>query len=102
MKIKTLFLILCITFVTYFCFAQDVIPIEAKRNAIVEECKKYIGTPYLYGGLTKDGIDCSGFVFTTIRDSTGIQLPRTVKALYSFVRIIPEDKTSEIINLFTL
>ena len=92
MKIKTLFLILCITFVTYFCFAQDVIPIEAKRNAIVEECKKYIGTPYLYGGLTKDGIDCSGFVFTTIRDSTGIQLPRTVKALYSFVRIIPEDK----------
>lgn len=91
MKIKTLFLILCITFVTYFCFAQT-IPIEAKRNAIVEECKKYIGTPYLYGGLTKDGIDCSGFVFTTIRDSTGIQLPRTVKALYSFVRIIPEDK----------
>ena len=71
-------------------FAQEVIPIQAKRNAIVEECKEYIGTPYLYGGLTKDGIDCSGFVFTTVRDSAGIQLPRTVKALYSFVSIIPE------------
>ena len=73
-------------------FAQDVIPIQAKRNAIVEECKEYIGTPYLYGGLTKDGIDCSGFVFTTVRDSAGIQLPRTVKALYSFVSIIPDSK----------
>lgn len=91
MKIKTLFLILCITFVTYFCFAQT-IPTEAKRNSLVEECKKYIGTPYLYGGLTKDGIDCSGLVFTAVRDSTGIQLPRTVNALYSFVRIIPDDQ----------
>ncbi len=91
MKIKTLFLILCITFVTYFCFAQT-IPTEAKRNSLVEECKKYIGTPYLYGGLTKDGIDCSGLVFTAVRDSTGIQLPRTVNALYSFVSIIPDSK----------
>ena len=73
-------------------FAQDVIPIQTKRNAIVEECKKYIGTPYLYGGLTKDGIDCSGFVFTTVRDSAEIQLPRTVKALYSFVQMIPDSK----------
>lgn len=93
MKLKPCIIFISFLFLVNFnLFAQDVIPIEAKRNAIVEECKKYIGTPYLYGGLTKDGIDCSGFVFTTIRDSTGIQLPRTVKALYSFVRIIPEDK----------
>lgn len=91
MKIKSFVMLMVCFILTEFTFAQN-IPIEAKRNAIVEECKKYIGTPYLYGGLTKDGIDCSGFVFTTVRDSAGIQLPRTVKALYSFVRIIPEDK----------
>lgn len=91
MKIKTFFLILCITFVNYFCFAQN-ISTETKRNSLVEECKTYIGTPYLYGGLTKDGIDCSGLIFTAVRDSTGIQLPRTVNALYSFVRMIPDDK----------
>ena len=91
MRLKSLFLILCITFLNYFCFAQS-IPTEAKRNSLVEECKTYIGTPYLYGGLTKDGIDCSGLVFTAVRDSTGIQLPRTVKALYSFVRIIPDSE----------
>ena len=91
MRLKSLFLILCITFLNYFCFAQS-IPTETKRNSLVEECKTYIGTPYLYGGLTKDGIDCSGLVFTAVRDSTGIQLPRTVKALYSFVRIIPDSE----------
>lgn len=92
MKLKSfLFGIIFVVFANCV-FAQDVIPIQAKRNAIVEECKKYIGTPYLYGGLTKDGIDCSGFVFTTVRDSAGIQLPRTVKALYSFVQMIPDSK----------
>ena len=92
MKLKFYFLGILLIVSANCVFAQDVIPIQAKRNAIVEECKKYIGTPYLYGGLTKDGIDCSGFVFTTVRDSAGIQLPRTVKALYSFVQMIPDSK----------
>lgn len=92
MKLKFYFLGILLIVWANCVFAQDVIPIQAKRNAIVEECKKYIGTPYLYGGLTKDGIDCSGFVFTTVRDSAGVQLPRTVKALYSFVQMIPDSK----------
>lgn len=92
MKLKFYFLGILLIVSANCVFAQDVIPIQAKRNAIVEECKEYIGTPYLYGGLTKDGIDCSGFVFTTVRDSAGIQLPRTVKALYSFVQMIPDSK----------
>ena len=92
MKFKSFILGMIFVVLANCVFAQDVIPIQTKRNAIVEECKKYIGTPYLYGGLTKDGIDCSGFVFTTVRDSAGIQLPRTVKALYSFVQMIPDSK----------
>ena len=92
MRLKSLLFGVIFVASTNFVFGQEIIPIQAKRNAIVEECKEYIGTPYLYGGLTKDGIDCSGFVFTTVRDSAGIQLPRTVKALYSFVSIIPDSK----------
>ena len=92
MKFKSFILGMIFVVLANCVFAQDVIPIQAKRNAIVEECKKYIGTPYLYGGLTKDGIDCSGFVLTTVRDSIGEQLPRTVKSLYSFVKVIPDSK----------
>ena len=92
MKFKSFILGMIFVVLANCVFAQDVIPVQAKRNAIVEECKKYIGTPYLYGGLTKDGIDCSGFVLTTVRDSIGEQLPRTVKSLYSFVKVIPDSK----------
>ena len=35
------------------------------------------GTAYQYGGLSKGGIDCSGFVYVTFRSGFGLTLPRT-------------------------
>lgn len=35
------------------------------------------GTPYLRGGLTKNGIDCSGLVFVIFKNQFGLHLPRT-------------------------
>ena len=34
---------------------------------------------YSLGGLSKNGIDCSGLVYLTFRDRFGIELPRTTK-----------------------
>ena len=34
---------------------------------------------YSLGGLSKNGIDCSGLVYLTYRDRFGIELPRTTK-----------------------
>ncbi|MEN8198604.1 MAG: NlpC/P60 family protein [Thermodesulfobacteriota bacterium] len=37
------------------------------------------GTPYRMGGLSKNGIDCSGFVHITFRSKFGYAIPRTTR-----------------------
>jgi gamma-D-glutamyl-L-lysine dipeptidyl-peptidase len=36
--------------------------IEEKRKMLIEDAKQMIGVPYLWGGTSGNGIDCSGFV----------------------------------------
>ncbi len=43
---------------------------------LVNTAKQNLGTAYKAGGTTKDGMDCSGLVFTTF-DAYKITLPRT-------------------------
>lgn len=38
---------------------------------------EYLNTPYLWGGTSKDGIDCSAFVQTVMYQVLNIMLPRT-------------------------
>ncbi|MGM5631791.1 C40 family peptidase [Apibacter raozihei] len=43
---------------------------------LITEAKTYLGTPYRYGGTTRNGIDCSSFV-QHVFDAFDISLPRT-------------------------
>ena len=45
------------------------------RDGIINDCIKFLGTPYKWGGKSPFGFDCSGFV-QTVFFTFGIKLPR--------------------------
>lgn len=49
--------------------------VREKRKALVEDSTRMIGVPYLWGGTSGNGIDCSGFV-RLLHRLVGIDIPR--------------------------
>ena len=49
---------------------------EAIADTVVEAAKRYIGTPYKYGGTTRAGMDCSGLLINSFR-AIEMNLPRS-------------------------
>lgn len=55
-------------------------------NEVVEVASQYLGTPYKWGGSTPEsGFDCSGLVAYSYAQ-VGINLPRTSRAQFDYVR----------------
>lgn len=54
---------------------------SVSSQQIIDNAKKLLGTPYVWGGTTPKGFDCSGFVQYVFKQS-GITLPRTTTEQY--------------------
>lgn len=50
---------------------------ELENEKLYQTINKWLGTPYLWGGTSKRGIDCSAFVQHVYQEVYGQQLPRT-------------------------
>ncbi len=63
---------------------------------VIQTALRYTGVPYVFGGTTPDGFDCSGFVQFVFGNS-GVVLPRTADLQYlvgqvvDFSRLQPGD-----------
>lgn len=53
---------------------------SGSRAAVVAYAKRFLGVPYVWGGSTPSGFDCSGLVQYVYRNSVGIKLPRVSQA----------------------
>ncbi len=45
--------------------------------SILEQSSNYLGTPYVWGGSSENGVDCSGLILQIFKNSLNIELPRT-------------------------
>ncbi len=58
-----------------FVFGGHVASVEDTSKDFVRVAEKLVGTPYLWGGRTSHGIDCSGLVQVSL-EATGMACPR--------------------------
>lgn len=52
---------------------------QTSKQALYDHYNEWRGVRYKLGGLSKQGIDCSGFVYVAYKSRLGINLPRTTK-----------------------
>lgn len=78
-----LFALSIIIFITA-CSSRPPAPAEPLRSQYSSTVKKlyaqynsWRGTPYEYGGLSLEGVDCSGFIYKSYRSVFNITLPRS-------------------------
>ncbi|MFA6074867.1 MAG: C40 family peptidase [Negativicutes bacterium] len=60
---------------------------KADINKIISTAKKYQGVPYLFGGSTPKGFDCSGYVQYVFAQNK-VKLPRTADEQYKNGQIV--------------
>jgi len=58
----------------------------------VAVAKRFLGVPYLWGGTTPSGFDCSGLVQYAYRE-IGISIPRTSRVQFTIGQFIPPSRT---------
>lgn len=72
--------------VSFLRAIDDVPPsVQDKRKKIVEDSARMIGVPYLWGGTSGNGIDCSGFT-RLLHKWAGVDIPRDADMQHATAR----------------
>lgn len=69
---------------------------QAKVDALITEAKKHIGVPYVWGGSTPSGFDCSGYL-NFVFNKVGISIPRTVATIWDATKAVSTPKVGDLV-----
>lgn len=74
-----------------------------KQSVLMDHAKSFLGTPYKWGGDSKQGMDCSGLIYQSFK-AIHFELPRTTEGLIQEGRKIsvPKLKPGDLVFFKTL
>lgn len=72
--------------------ARSTEPAEIQRDKLIETCRSFLGTPYVYGGLSAKGMDCSGFIYISAKTALRMELPRRSEDIYGKADSIKDEE----------
>lgn len=69
---------------------------SSQASALIAEAQKHIGVPYVWGGSTPAGFDCSGFINYSY-SKVGLSISRTVATMWSSGTAVSKPEIGDIV-----
>ena len=67
----------------------DDTPPGLSRDRLLLDVISYLGVPYVYGGASRKGVDCSGFTSQVYFTAADVSLPRSTREQYTVGARVP-------------